>query len=206
MKRILTTNTIDKIGEEVKLSGWIHTRRDHGKLIFVDLRDRKGLVQLVFLPENKEVHEKAQLLRSEWVVEVIGKVNERPGSMKNEKVPTGNIEIEVKDLTILNKAKTPPFEIDSDEEANEEIRLNYRYLDLRRLKMRKNLVTRHKVIKSIRDFMDKYGFYYFELHIFCYPAPVSSYRLKSFYMHLAFLVKKNIPFFCSAWTAFFRNK
>jgi len=103
MKRILNIKTIDKEGEEVKLSGWVHIRRDHGKIIFVDLRDKSGLIQLVFLPENKEVYKLANSLRSEWVIEVIGKVNKRPNGMINKNLPTGEVEIEVQELKIFNK-------------------------------------------------------------------------------------------------------
>ncbi|PIP50865.1 MAG: aspartate--tRNA ligase [Candidatus Portnoybacteria bacterium CG_4_10_14_0_2_um_filter_43_36] len=156
--RILSAKTIEKIGEEVKLSGWVHNRRDHGQLIFVDLRDRSGLVQLVFLPDNRMVYEEAGKLRSEWVIEVIGKVKKRPDKMVNDKIPTGGVEVEVRDLKILNPSATPPFEISDEAEVNEELRLKYRYLDLRRPKMRRNLVVRHKVIKLIRDFLDKQGF------------------------------------------------
>lgn len=176
MKRILSIKTIEKSGEEVKLSGWVHNRRDHSKIIFIDLRDKSGLIQLVFLPANKECYELANSLRNEWVIEVIGQVNKRPKGMINEKIPTGQVEIEVKELKILNEAKTPPFEINEEQdkdkkEVNEEVRLKYRYLDLRRQKMRNNLVIRHKVIKLIRDFMDKKGFIEIETPILTKSTP-----------------------------------
>jgi len=158
MKRILAIKTIEKIGEEVKLAGWVHNRRDHGQIIFIDLRDRSGLVQLVFLPDNRMAYEEASKLRSEWVIEVVGKVNARPGKMVNDKIPTGAVEVEIKNLKILNPSETPPFEISDESEVNEELRLKYRYLDLRRPKMRRNLVIRHKIIQLIRDFLDKKGF------------------------------------------------
>jgi len=171
MKRILNIKTIDKEGEEVKLSGWVHIRRDHGKIIFVDLRDKSGLIQLVFLPDNKEVYEIANSLRSEWVIEVIGKVNKRPNGMINKNLPTGEVEIEVQELKIFNKAKTTPFEINDDKEISEEIRLKYRYLDIRRTKMKRNLFVRHKIIKTIRNFMDRKGFTEIETPILTKSTP-----------------------------------
>lgn len=171
MRRILNIGTIKKIGEEVKLAGWVHKRRDHGQIIFIDLRDRSGLIQLVFAPENKEIYQLANSLRSEWVIKVTGQVNERPKGMVNEKIPTGEVEIEVKDLKVLNQAKIPPFEIADTKGVGEEVRLKYRYLDLRRQKMRKNLVIRHKVIKLIRDFLDKKGFIEIETPILTKSTP-----------------------------------
>ena len=174
MRRILNIKAVDKIDEEVKLAGWVHHRRDHGQIIFVDLRDRSGIIQLVFLPENKLLYKLANTLRSEWVIEIIGKVNKRPGKMVNEKIPTGEIEIEVKELKILNESKTPPFEIPDSQNAekiSEEVRLKYRYLDLRRPKMRKNLFLRHKVIKTIRNFMDKRGFMEIETPLLTKSTP-----------------------------------
>ncbi|MFH1671618.1 MAG: aspartate--tRNA ligase, partial [Candidatus Portnoybacteria bacterium] len=137
----------------------------------IDLRDRSGIIQLVFLPKNNTLYELANMLRSEWVIEVEGKVNKRPDNMINEKIPTGKVEIEVTDLTVLNPAKTPPFEISEEKEINEEIRLKYRYLDLRRPKMRRNLFVRHKVIKLIRDFLDKRGFLEIETPILTKSTP-----------------------------------
>jgi len=171
MKRILNIKTIDKEGEEVKLAGWVHIRRDHGKIIFVDLRDKSGLIQLVFLPDNKELYNLASSLRNEWVIKVIGKVNKRPSKMINENLPTGKVEIEVQELKILNEAETTPFEINDDKDIAEEIRLKYRYLDIRRTKMKRNLFVRHKVIKAIRDFMDKRGFTEIETPILTKSTP-----------------------------------
>ena len=172
MKRILTNQTIKKCGEEVKLAGWVHVRRNHGKIIFIDLRDKKGLIQVVFLPENNILYKLANSLRPEWVIEVIGKVNKRPGKMVNKKIPTGEVEIEAKELKILNQAKTPPFEItEESKEINEELRLKYRYLDLRRQKLRNNILIRHKVIRMIRRFMDKRGFIEAETPILTKSTP-----------------------------------
>ena len=141
-------------GQEVTIKGWVHTRRDHGKLVFIDVRDRSGLLQVVFIPSNKEAHEIAQKLRSEFVVEIIGQVNERPANMINDKIPTGKVEMLATSIEILNEAKTPPFAIDQDTfEVNEELRLKYRYLDLRSLRMNDNMVMRSKINKFFRDYL-----------------------------------------------------
>jgi len=158
MKRILSKETINYIGKKVKLSGWVNTRRDHGKLIFIDLRDRWGIVQLVFKPDT-DAYEQAQDLRPEWVISIIGEVIERPESMRNEKQETGNIEVKVEDLEVLSKSKTPPFSIDDDGyKINEEKRLKYRYLDLRRQRLLKNLKKRHEVVQFARQFLSKKDF------------------------------------------------
>jgi len=171
MKRILITETIEKVGEPVKLSGWVHQRRDHGQIIFIDLRDKSGLIQLVFTPQDKALYQTADSLRPEWVISIEGKVNQRPKNMANPNMPTGEIEVSVERLEILNQAKITPFEISQDKEINEELRLKYRYLDLRRQKMKNNLVLRHKVIKLIRDFMDKQGFIEVETPILTKSTP-----------------------------------
>ncbi len=175
MKRLLAVETIKKTGESVKLAGWVHQRRDHGQIIFIDLRDKSGLVQLVFTPESKALYRTANSLRPEWVIKAEGKVNQRPKGMDNPKLPTGQIEIEVTNLEVLNQAKTPPFEITQTntggKEANEELRLKYRYLDLRRQKMKDNLVWRHKVVKIIRDFMDRENFTEIETPILTKSTP-----------------------------------
>lgn len=159
MQRILIKDITDKAGETVKLAGWVDTRRDHGKLIFIDLRDSSAKVQLVFLPQNKDAHEIAEKLRSEWVITIEGEMKKRPANMVNPDVLLGDIEIEVKKIEVLNEAKTPVFEIGtSGYEVNEEIRLKYRYLDLRRGRLQKNLRMRHKIIKFIRDYLSERGF------------------------------------------------
>lgn len=146
-------------GEEVTLMGWVATRRDHGGLIFIDLRDRTGVTQITFNPKvNKELHKKAGELRSEYVIAVRGKVIERPSGTVNKAIPTGEIELEAIELRILNTSKTPPFEIGSDVQPGEDVRLKYRYIDLRRPGMLKNLILRHRVAKSVRDFFDKKDF------------------------------------------------
>ena len=150
MKRIFVEETINKIGEKVKVSGWVNVRRDHGKIIFIDLRDRTGLLQVVFAGD---IVKKADQLRSEWVVSIEGKIKERPKNLKNPKIETGAVELEAEELEILNEAKTPPFEIGAKDEINEEIRMEYRYLDLRSPKMQKNLIKRSEVLRFLNDYL-----------------------------------------------------
>ena len=146
MKRIFINETISKVGERVKVSGWVHVRRDHGKIIFIDLRDRTGLLQVVFAG-NEDLRKKADMLRSEWVVSIEGKIKERPENLKNSKIETGGIELAAEELEILNEAKTPPFEIGEKDKVNEELRMEYRYLDLRDPKMQENLMKRSEVLR-----------------------------------------------------------
>jgi aspartyl-tRNA synthetase len=149
----------DRVGEVVKLAGWVDARRDHGKLIFLDLRDASGKIQMVITPQNKEAYAAAENVRLEWVVEIEGEVKKRPEDMINPDRELGDLEIKVKALKVLNKAKTPVFEIGTDGyEVNEETRLKYRYLDLRRERLQKNLKIRHQVIQFIRDYLSKRGF------------------------------------------------
>ncbi|MFA5839811.1 MAG: aspartate--tRNA ligase [Candidatus Margulisiibacteriota bacterium] len=144
---------------EVLLAGWVHRRRDHGGLIFIDLRDRSGIIQIVFNQDNKELHSNASKLRSEFVVSIKGKIVERSAETVNKDMPTGEIEVVALELTILNTSKTPAIEVaDSRTEPDEMVRLKYRYLDLRKDKMRENLIFRHKVVKAISDCLDKDGF------------------------------------------------
>ncbi len=146
-------------GEEVILMGWVLRRRDHGGVIFIDLRDRWGITQVVFNPEhNPEVHAKAHGLRSEWVLAVRGKVSNRPDGMINDKLATGTIEIMVDELRILNKAKTPPFPLDEETEVSDNLRLQYRYIDLRRPGMAQNFILRHKAAQAIRSFLNDENF------------------------------------------------
>lgn len=147
--------------ENVTLSGWVHRRRDHGGLIFIDLRDRFGLTQLIFDPEkvSKETFAHASKLRSEWVISVKGTVIPRAEGMTNPKLKTGEIEIQVNQLEILSSAKTPPFSIcDEETDVNEELRLKYRYLDIRRGDIARKLETRHQVCLSTRNYLSKHGF------------------------------------------------
>jgi len=165
MKRIAIEETSKYVGKKVKVAGWVHSRRDHGKLIFIDLRDRSGLLQVVFT--GKE----ANILRPEWVISVEGSINKRPKGMINKELLTGKIELKAEKLEILSKAKTPPFEITGDKKVNEEMRLKYRYLDLRRERMKQNIIFRHKVVKRIRDNLDKKGFLEIETPILTKSTP-----------------------------------
>jgi aspartyl-tRNA synthetase len=147
------------VGAVVTLMGWVHTRRDHGGLVFIDLRDRGGITQVVLNPEtSSESHELAHDIRSEYVLAVTGTVSLRPGNTVNEKLPTGEIEVVVNDLRILNNAKTPPFMIEDDTDVAEMVRLKYRYIDLRRPSLQKTLVTRHLITQTVRRFLDGKGF------------------------------------------------
>ncbi len=157
MERILASETPAKIGEKVRVAGWIHARRDHGKLVFIDLRDRSGLLQVVFGVELASAE--AGELRPEWVVEIEGKIANRPEQMVNPELPTGKVELKAEKITILNKAETPPFPIDTDGyEINEELRLKYRYLDLRRPRLRRNLALRHRAAQFVRQFLSARDF------------------------------------------------
>ncbi len=159
MERIRIIDTPKFIGQTVKIAGWVHIRRDHGKLIFVDLRDRSGIIQTVIIPDHVEAHDNAKRLRSEFVIEMEGVVKERPMSARNEKSATGGVEIEVASIKILNESKALPFELNKDtKNVNEELRLKYRYLDLRSERMRDNILMRHKVVKFFRDFLGEKDF------------------------------------------------
>ncbi len=150
--RTYSKNIISKENETITLKGWVDVRRDHGKLLFIDLRDREGIVQIIFPPNNKELIKKADKLRPEWVIAITGKVQKRPAGMVNKEIPTGEFEIAAEELEIITEAKTPPFDIHSDgREIGEENRMKYRYLDLRRPRMQENLRMRAKIEKLIRD-------------------------------------------------------
>lgn len=151
--------TKKEVDEEVVLSGWVHRRRDHGGLTFIDLRDREGLVQVVFNPQiSKTVHQQAHDLRSEYVIQIKGTVALRPSGTENRDLPSGEIEILVTHLLILNESLTPPFLIDGEDECAEALRLQYRYLDLRRPSVQKHFIMRHKLSRAIRNFLDNQGF------------------------------------------------
>lgn len=151
--------SIKEVGQEVLLAGWVHRRRDHGGLIFIDLRDRFGLTQLVFNPKKgSALHEKAKELRSEWVIAVKGEVFAREEGMVNAKLSTGQIEVQVHELTILSKANPPPFPIAEETVANEEIRLKYRYLDMRRGEIARRLCVRHDLMLATRNYLSHEGF------------------------------------------------
>ena len=149
---------ISAIGKEVILMGWAHRRRDHGGVIFVDLRDREGIVQVVFNPEAGEaVHSEAHKIRSEFVLAVKGKVRKRPEGMENPALKTGGIEVIVSELEIMNESKTPPFSLD-DVEISENVRLKYRYIDLRRPAIQQNLFLRSRLASTTRNYFDQNGF------------------------------------------------
>jgi aspartyl-tRNA synthetase len=144
------------IGQEVEVCGWVHRRRDHGGVIFIDLRDREGLLQVVFDPDRADIFAEAERIRSEYVLAIKGLVRERPEGTINPNMKTGQVEVLAHELKVLNRAETPPFH--HDEQANEELRLKYRYLDLRREGMLNNLRLRHKVTMAMREFLDADGF------------------------------------------------
>lgn len=160
-KRTHTCNELNtaNLNEEVCLMGWVQYRRDHGGIIFIDLRDREGLTQVVFYPEiAPEAHAKAHILRTEFVIAVQGKVAKRPSDMVNEKMPTGEIEIQITDFKILNSSETPPFMIEDRIDISENLRLKYRYLDLRRPAISNNLILRSKVTAAIRRYLEELNF------------------------------------------------
>ena len=162
----------EHVGVKVTLAGWVNRRRDHGGLIFIDLRDREGVVQVVFNPEiSKSCHEIANEMRSEYVVWVNGEVALRPPGTENPKLPTGDIEVIAHNTDILNPSKTPPFYINEETEVEESLRLKYRYLDLRRPRMKEHLLLRHRVVKFIRDFLDAKGFVEVETPILIKSTP-----------------------------------
>ena len=160
------------VGHEVTLAGWVHRRRDHGGLVFIDLRDREGIAQVVFNPEiSKTAHGVADDLRNEYVIKVTGEVAKRPPGTENRKLPTGEIEVIASDIQILNTSETPPFYINEDVEVDEHLFLKYRYLHLRRPRMKDNILLRHRVEKFMRDFLDAKGFVEIETPILIKSTP-----------------------------------
>ena len=160
------------IDQPVTLAGWVNRRRDHGGVTFIDLRDRYGIVQVVANPEiSPAAHALLEETRVEWVLQVEGRVKKRPEGMENPNLPTGEIEVEVSTIKVLNAAKTPPFSINKEEEVEENVRLHYRYLDLRRERMRRNIVLRHQMVKFIRDYLDGRGFIEIETPILFKTTP-----------------------------------
>jgi len=158
MKREWIKNLKDKVGEEVSINGWVHARRDHGKIVFLDIRDMTSILQVVVVPGSK-AYEIVSDIRNEWVLGLKGKVNKRPDNMINKDSVTGTIELEASEIKVLNKAKTTPFEIDKDtSKVDEELRLKYRYLDLRSERMNKNITLRHEIVRFIREYLYKQEF------------------------------------------------
>ncbi len=163
---------INNVDDNVVLAGWVNRRRDHGNLIFIDLRDRGGLVQIVFNSETDSLsHANAEILRNEWVIQIKGKVIRRSDDTVNKDIPTGEIEIHVTELNILNESLTPPFYVNEETDVDESVRLQYRYIDLRRENMKTALITRHKVVKYIRDYLDSKDFLEIETPILIKSTP-----------------------------------
>ena len=162
----------EHIGKTVTLAGWVHRRRDHGGLIFIDLRDREGIVQVVFNPDNaQDIHAIAESLRNEWVVQVTGTVTARPEGTENPNMATGEVEVSTEQVRVLNESKTPPFYINEESEVDELIRMKYRFLDLRRQSMRDTIIMRHEVVRYIRDFLSDRGFLEVETPILIKSTP-----------------------------------
>jgi len=163
---------LDGVGRELILVGWVQRRRDHGGLIFVDLRDRTGIIQVVFNPEvSQQAHEKAKQIRSEDVVAVRGSLSRRPPEMINPNLSTGEVELVVREARLLNASRVPPFPIEDDTGATENMRLKYRYLDLRRSQSLANLILRHRMVKKIRDYLDSLGFIEVETPVLTKSTP-----------------------------------
>jgi len=158
------------LDQEVRLAGWVHRRRDHGGVIFVDLRDREGLVQVVFDPDRAALFAEAERLRSEYVVSVKGKLRKRPAGTENAHLPSGRVELLAAEMQLLNKAETPPFMLD-EEDVNEERRLQFRYVDLRRPVMQQRLRLRHRIVSTLRNHLDEKGFIDLETPILTKPTP-----------------------------------
>jgi aspartyl-tRNA synthetase len=159
------------VEESVRLAGWVHRRRDHGGLIFIDLRDRWGITQITFHPEREEVFSRAEQLRPEWSISVEGEVVLRPEGNENPDLPTGAVEVQASDLSILNPSETPPFEIERDRPVDETLRLKYRYLDLRRERMKEKILLRHRVVKLMRDYLDERDFVEIETPLLTASTP-----------------------------------
>ncbi len=177
MKALKRTHTLEqvadlKIGEEVVVNGWVHNRRDHGDLIFIDLRDRSGLLQIsISLSKNKEAHQVVEKLRSEYVVAVKGKVEKRPFGTENFKLKTGKVELIASEVVILSPSKTPPFILEEADQVNEDLRLQYRYIDLRRPKMQEALRARHEFCLAVRNYLHSQGFLEIETPILTKSTP-----------------------------------
>ena len=174
-ERIYIGDLHNHIDKEVTVAGWINVRRDHGKLIFIDLRDMSGMVQMVALPSHAEAHEVASEVRPEWVVEIQGKINKRPERMINADEVNGDIEIEILDVKVLNQSKTPPFEITEDtKDVDENVRLKYRYLDLRTKRMQKNIHVRSEFVQKCREYLFENKFTEIETPLLTESTPEGS--------------------------------
>ena len=160
------------LNKKIKLCGWVDSFRNHGGILFIDLRDRTGIVQIVINPDNKQLFKKAEILRNEFVVQVEGKVKNRLDGYKNPNIPTGNFEVVCENLEIINESIPLPFDVSNDKQnVNEETRLKYRYVDLRKPRMVKNLIMRHRLAKATRNYMDSLGFLEIETPIMTKSSP-----------------------------------
>ncbi len=169
MHRTLTIESTEKVGQKIRLSGWVNTIRSHGKIAFLDLRDRAGMVQVVFPPNSLGMVED---LKSEWVVEIVGEVKKRPENMINDEIPTGTIEVAAESVEVLSESKTPPFDVDTDgKEVSEELRMKYRYIDMRRDRIQRNLRKRHEIAHFFRNFLTDEGFVEVETPILTKSTP-----------------------------------
>lgn len=159
MQRFLIAEASKHVGEKITIAGWVNIRRAHGKIVFIDLRDKSGVMQCVFVPSAQEAYDAVAEVRSEWVIALTGQIVKRPEKMVNTEIETGTVELSVEKLEILSKAETLPFAVDTDGmEINEEVRMKYRYLDLRRPRLQKNLIMRHKTALFMRNFLSAEGF------------------------------------------------
>ncbi len=172
MNRIYAADTTKYINQQVKVSGWVNNIRSHGKIIFIDLRDKTGVLQTVAIPQNKEVYEKAQQIKPEWVVSITGRISERPQGMKNDKIPTGALEMTAEEIEILSTAETTPFPIETDGyDISEDKRLQYRFLDLRRTRLQRNLRVRSEIVQFMREFLHKQEFIEIETPLLTKSTP-----------------------------------
>ena len=175
----------------VLLTGWVQSRRDHGGMVFIDLRDREGLVQLKFNPEtDPQAHELAGTLRDEYCIAVRGEVTPRPEGLVNPKMKTGEVEVNVGEIEILSVSETPKFEIAESIDTNEEVRLRYRFLDLRRPPLQRSLITRHRITKAIRDYFEGEGFIEIETPFLTKSTPEGARDYPVSYTHLTLPTKR----------------
>ncbi len=171
-----------QLGETVSICGWVHRRRDHGGVIFIDLRDRAGLVQVVVDPDVEDTFATAEHVRSEYVLRITGIVRDRPEGTVNKNMVSGAIEILAKEIEVLNESETPPFPIESEIEVNEELRLRYRYVDLRRVAMQEKMKVRRDVTRILRNYLDDHEFFEIETPYLTKATPEGArlHRAKSY--------------------------
>ncbi|MFM7737018.1 MAG: amino acid--tRNA ligase-related protein, partial [Alphaproteobacteria bacterium] len=163
---------VEDVGRVVTAMGWVATRRDHGGIVFIDLRDRSGVLQVVFDPDDSpDAHRRAHGLRSEWVIAVRGKIAARPAETVNPDLPTGQVELRVEELRVLGSSRALPFALDDEDQTNESVRLKHRYLDLRRPRLTHNLLSRHRATSAVRRYLDEQGFVDMETPILTRSTP-----------------------------------